>query len=188
MALMQLEQVIITGRANAGKSSLFNAVLRRSNLLSTSSKAGHTKSLNFYRVGPEPGQLLLVDAPGYGARGRPEWGELFDHYISTREQLKRIYFIINAKHGLNNYDHQMLDHLSKSLLTDRGTQPFTLQAVITKVDLVPSSELQATLKKIRDDIWKSAPLCLTPLVTSSAMKPPFGIEAVRKNIREACSL
>lgn len=47
---------------------------------------GHTKSLNFYRVGAEPGKLILVDAPGYGARGRPQWGELFDHYVRMRKE------------------------------------------------------------------------------------------------------
>lgn len=35
---------------------------------------GHTKMLNFFDV---PNQMVLVDAPGYGERGRPEWGELF---------------------------------------------------------------------------------------------------------------
>lgn len=45
---------------------------------------GRTQTLNFYRVGPDPGQLVLVDAPGYGGRGRPEWGELFDHYVDNR--------------------------------------------------------------------------------------------------------
>jgi len=47
---------------------------------------GHTKTLNFYRVGKEPGKITLVDTPGYGARGRPEWGELFDHYINNRKE------------------------------------------------------------------------------------------------------
>ena len=27
-----------------------------------------------------------MDAPGYGARGKVQWGELFDEYIETREQ------------------------------------------------------------------------------------------------------
>jgi GTP-binding protein EngB required for normal cell division len=48
-------------------------------------RQGRTKTLNFYRVG-DPGQLVLVDAPGYGARGRVEWGKLFDEYIENREQ------------------------------------------------------------------------------------------------------
>jgi GTP-binding protein len=47
---------------------------------------GRTQTLNFYRVGSAPGKLILVDAPGYGARGRPEWGEVFDHYVDTRKE------------------------------------------------------------------------------------------------------
>ncbi|KAF8903464.1 hypothetical protein CPB84DRAFT_1677997 [Gymnopilus junonius] len=175
-------------RANVGKSTLLNAVIGRKSLLSTSKKAGHTRALNFYRVGPEPGKLLLVDAPGYGARGRPEWGDLFDHYLKARQQLKRVYILFNAKHGLNSYDTQMLSHLSQSLITSRGTQPFTLQAIITKVDTVPVDKLESALEQMRKGIWAAAPLCLPPIVTSAEMSPPFGLDAVRRNIAEACAL
>ena len=47
---------------------------------------GHTKTLNFYQVGKAPGKAVLVDAPGYGGRGRPEWGKLFDHYTDNRKE------------------------------------------------------------------------------------------------------
>ena len=42
--------------------------------------------LNFFRVVKEPGRLVVVDAPGYGMRGREEWGELFEHYVDNRTQ------------------------------------------------------------------------------------------------------
>lgn len=29
---------------------------------------------------------MIVDAPGYGARGRPEWGRLFEYYIRNRKE------------------------------------------------------------------------------------------------------
>lgn len=170
---------------------------------------GHTKALNFYAVGSEPKGLLLVDAPGYGARGRPEWGKLFDHYITTREQyacihfsrrifvfteqflyirLKRVYILFNAKHGLNQSDVQMLEHLSENLMTAEGVQPFTLQSVITKVDTLPVADTRAAIEKMRIEIWKAAPLCLPPIITSAAMNPPFGLEALRANIANACGL
>ncbi|PPQ97547.1 hypothetical protein CVT26_002332 [Gymnopilus dilepis] len=182
-------QIIVTGRwrsnlsdalecrANVGKSTLLNSVIGRKSLLSTSKKAGHTRALNFYRVGPEPGKLLLVDAPGYGARGRPEWGDLFDHYLKTRQELKRVYILFNAKHGLNAYDTQMLAHLSQFLISPRGTQPFTLQAVITKADTVPIAQLDTALTEMKKAIWDAAPLCLPPLVTSAEMSPPFGLDS-----------
>ncbi|KAJ2917099.1 hypothetical protein MD484_g3309, partial [Candolleomyces efflorescens] len=175
-------------RANVGKSTLFNAVLGRKSLLHTSSKAGRTRELNFYRVGKEPGKLVMVDAPGYGARGKREWGELFDGYLETRKQLKRVYILFNAKHGLNETDSLMLQHLSQYLMSKDGKQPFTLQSVITKVDLVPSNQIAATVEKMKKDIFAAAPLCLPPLLTSCEMDPPFGIDKVRKNIAEACGL
>ncbi|KAG6820204.1 hypothetical protein H0H93_004054 [Arthromyces matolae] len=206
-----LPEVIVTGRANCGKSSLFNAVLGRRDLLHTSKKAGRTRELNFFRVGPAPGKLILVDAPGYGARGKAEWGVLFDKYLETRAQyvatdhlsmrhrltcnsqfrfyrLRRVYILFNAKHPLNAYDTQMLEHLSTKLIDSRGKQPFTLQAVITKADCIPSDKVSQTISQLRKEIFSAAPLCLPPIVTSTTMSPPFGIEDIRKNIADACGL
>ena len=81
----------------------------------------------------------------------------------------------------------MLSHLSQKLVTPRGTQPYTLQAIITKADLVPVDDL-VTLSSIQKDIWKSAPLCLPAIVTSTAMSPPFQIDLVRKNIADVCGI
>lgn len=85
---------------------MFNAVVGRKNLLLTSklkvvslfklrrlgrqiilfSQGVYTsiEILSFYRVDGNPG--FLVDAPGYGARGMAEWGELFDEYIEKHKQ------------------------------------------------------------------------------------------------------
>ncbi|KAG8692110.1 hypothetical protein FRC08_010003 [Ceratobasidium sp. 394] len=84
-------EFVFAGRANVGKSSLLNSVLGRKDLVKTSSKAGHTRALNFFQVGADPGRLTLVDAPGYGERGRPEWGEVFERYIGTRQRYARLY-------------------------------------------------------------------------------------------------
>ncbi|KIL56517.1 hypothetical protein M378DRAFT_89191 [Amanita muscaria Koide BX008] len=184
--LQGLPEVVVTGRANCGKSSLFNAVLGRRSLLNTSQKAGRTRTLNFYHVGTEPPKLVLVDAPGYGARGRPEWGKLFDGYLETRKELKRVFILFNAKHPLNTFDTMMLTHLSEILVSQR--ERFTLQAVITKVDDISLDEVGGAVKRIREGIREVTHLCLPPIVTSAKMQPPFGIEEVRKNIGQACGL
>ncbi|KIY44989.1 P-loop containing nucleoside triphosphate hydrolase protein [Fistulina hepatica ATCC 64428] len=174
------------GRANCGKSSLFNAVLGRNDLLHTSKRAGHTRQLNFYRVGREPGKLVLVDAPGYGARGRPEWGELFNYYISTRKQLRCIYILFNAKNGLNEFDKMMLQKLSQLSSASDGPRLFALQSIITKADCLPSGREQDVVDLIRYDIQEAAPTCLPPIITSALMKPAFGIQDVRASIQRHC--
>lgn len=82
----------------------------------------------------------------------------------------------------------MLSHLSKNLLSARGTQPFTLQSVITKADCIPTDKIASVITKMRKDIWEAAPMCLPPIVTSAEMSPPFGIDEIRRNIAEACGL
>jgi GTP-binding protein len=66
----RLPEVALVGRSNVGKSSLLNALVRRS-VARTSAAPGKTRLANFYRVqrGASPA-LFLVDLPGYGyARG-----------------------------------------------------------------------------------------------------------------------
>lgn len=115
---------------------------------------------------------------------------IHDHYalLTLLHRLRRIYILFNAKHPLNNFDTQMLTHLSAALISKRGTQPFTLQSIITKADCIPLSKATQVIETMREDIWKVAPMCLPPIVTSTAMTPPFGIEEVRQNIADACRL
>jgi GTP-binding protein len=66
----RLPEVAVVGRSNVGKSSLLNALMRRT-LARTSAAPGKTRLANFFRVqrGTAPA-LYLVDLPGYGyARG-----------------------------------------------------------------------------------------------------------------------
>jgi hypothetical protein len=101
-------------------------------------------------------------------------------------RLRRVYILFNARHALNEFDVQMLSHLSNTLISARGTQPFTLQSVITKSDCIPLPQVSQVIEGLRKGIWEAAPLCLPPIITSAAMSPPFGIEEVRQNIAEAC--
>jgi GTP-binding protein len=163
--------------------------------------------LNFFRVGKPPGKLVLVDAPGYGMRGRAEWGELFDHYVDNRAQyvisalgmflllltlmcrLRRIYLLINAKHGVTEFDKNMLQHLNDKLKTTPGTRAkLSLQAILTKVDTIPADDASTQIKQIQADIFTHAPICMPPLLTAINPKLAVGIDAVRASIVETCGV
>ncbi|KAK1216880.1 hypothetical protein PQX77_020456 [Marasmius sp. AFHP31] len=164
-----LPEVVVTGRANSGKSTLFNAVLGRKGLIETSKKAGRTRTLNFYRIGkPGPGNLVVVDAPGYGQRGRPEWGELFTEYVNKRRHLRQILVTLNLKNGVNTFDKQMIHRLIHNVIDDyasvlsafTGSSPSStttdspdtsskrrshvqIQPIFTKADALPTDRAQA---------------------------------------------
>ncbi|THH10560.1 hypothetical protein EW146_g8329 [Bondarzewia mesenterica] len=180
-------EIVVTGRANAGKSTLLNAVVGRRDLMLSSKTPGRTKGLNFFRVGVDPGKLVLVDAPGYGARGRPEWGSLFDHYLETRTELRRVFVLFNAKHGLNEADRLMLQNLD-ALCQASGDMRWTLQAIITKVDTVPKQLVATTIPALQKEIFEIAPTCLPPIITAALKHPRLGIEEIRQSIAEACGL
>ncbi len=72
------------GRSNVGKSSLLNALARKT-IARTSAAPGKTRLANFYRVqrGNTPA-LFLVDLPGYGyARGGETSAREFDRLVDA---------------------------------------------------------------------------------------------------------
>ena len=106
-------EVAFAGRSNVGKSSLINTLVRRKNLVKTSSKPGKTQSLNFFEV---DGGLFLVDLPGYGfARVsqniRAAWEQLITNYLESRETLVCVVVIIDLRHELKRQDRELIDWL-----------------------------------------------------------------------------
>ncbi|CAE6516165.1 unnamed protein product [Rhizoctonia solani] len=178
-------EVIFIGRANAGKSSLLNSVMGRTNLVLTSSKPGRTQALNFFQVGAIAGELTLVDAPGYGQRGRPEWGRVFEHYLETRKCLRRVFLLVNAKHGFSELDGIMLQDLDRRFKRAAGLS-FNYQLVLTKIDEIRNQQLIETKNQVENgarkitDVWS-----LGTLVTSTKGNG-FGIAGLRDAIVEAC--
>ncbi|CAE6417604.1 unnamed protein product [Rhizoctonia solani] len=183
-------EIIFIGRANVGKSSLLNSVMGRNNLVITSSKPGRTQALNFFQVGPNANELTLVDAPGYGQRGRPEWGKVFEYYLETRKRsfvsLRRIFLLVNAKHGFSEFDGMMLHDIDRRFKQAAGLS-FSYQLVLTKIDEVKPQEIPGIRSRIEYEARKiTQGLGLGVLVTSTKGNG-FGIDGLRHAIIEACS-
>jgi len=154
----------------------------------SSSKPGRTQALNFFGVRSRSGheKVILVDSPGYGNRGRPEWGMLFDHYIQTRKELRCTYILIHGHHGLTEDDRFMLRFLE----IEAEKRNFKVQPVLTHVNLLQYPLLTEMAEKSQRLIAQLAPSVLPVLYTSGASKDKlrYGGTDLRRSIIEHCGL
>lgn len=163
------DEVAFIGRSNVGKSSLLNAILGRKKLAKTSNTPGATRSLHFYHVG-EPTAFTLVDLPGYGFAklGRETADNLAMRtrtYLEKRKNLKCVFVLVDARRGLKNLDHDMLEALH--------AHGIAAAVVFTKVDKTPQSAHQALEAQ-------AAEVSETIFMTSSIKKS--GIDELREFI------
>ena len=112
---------------------------------------------------------------------------LLPRLIACPLSLRRVYVLLNAKHGVTETDIAMLRALSEQSLASSGLK-FTLQAIITKTDDLPRDSPPDVIPIMQRKIFAAAPTCLPAIITSALLKPPFGIKDVRKSIADACGL
>ncbi|MGI9422407.1 MAG: ribosome biogenesis GTP-binding protein YihA/YsxC, partial [Hyphomicrobiaceae bacterium] len=129
-------EIAFAGRSNVGKSSLINAVANRRNLARTSNTPGRTQELNFFTVGA--GDFYFVDMPGYGFAKAPKakveaWTDLIKAYLRGRPTLRRVFVLVDARHGLKDVDHQILSLLDEAAVA--------YQIVLTKIDKLKQGAL-----------------------------------------------
>lgn len=142
----KLPEFLLVGRSNVGKSSFLNAIASRKNLARTSSVAGKTQSLNFYLLN---NSFYFVDAPGYGYASvnkekQKKFGLMIEEYLEKREELKRVFFLIDFRHKPTEDDVLMYNFLKYYNI------PVTI--VATKVDKVGISKKDKNLKILKSTI------------------------------------
>ena len=125
-------EIAFCGRSNVGKSSLLNALTNRKGLARASVTPGRTQELNFFDVG-DPLVFRLVDMPGYGFAKAPkaqvdQWTKLVFDYLRGRATLKRVFVLIDARHGIKKNDEEVMALLDKAAVS--------YQVVLTKTDKI----------------------------------------------------
>jgi GTP-binding protein len=167
-------EVAFAGRSNVGKSSLINAIVNRKGLARTSNTPGRTQEINFFDLG---GRLHLVDLPGYGHAEAPKkrveaWNRLIRDYLRGRAQLRRVFLLIDARHGMKPIDAEIMTLLDDSAVS--------YQAVLTKIDKLKPGDVGNVVSALAARIAKRPAAHPQVLATSSARQ--IGLEALRAEI------
>ncbi|WP_376875140.1 ribosome biogenesis GTP-binding protein YihA/YsxC [Albirhodobacter sp. R86504] len=164
-------EVCFAGRSNVGKSSLINALTNRKNLARASNTPGRTQEINFFTTEDGP---YLVDLPGYGYAEAPvaivrKWQELLKAYLSGRATLRRVFVLIDTRHGIKSVDEEILTLLDRSAVT--------FQVVMTKADKVGKTEREKNIAQVKAALTKHVAAYPEIIVTSS--EKGDGIETLR---------
>ena len=135
-------EIAFAGRSNVGKSSLINALVGQKDLARTSNTPGRTQELNFFRPEDVEADLTLVDMPGYGYAAAPKdrvdaWTRFVFGYLRGRQTLKRVYLLIDARHGVKENDGEVLSMLDRAAVS--------YQIVLTKADKPKKGGLEAAV-------------------------------------------
>jgi GTP-binding protein len=168
-------EIAFAGRSNVGKSSLINALTGTRDLARTSNTPGRTQELNIFEAADAP--LRIVDMPGYGFAQAPKpkveaWTRLIHQYLTGRPNLRRVYVLVDGRHGPKAHDVTVMNQLDKSAVS--------YQVVLTKMDKPGSAELDAVVAATKDAIAKRPAAHPELIVTSSETK--FGIDILRAEI------
>jgi GTP-binding protein len=167
-------EIAFAGRSNVGKSSLINVLVGQKALARTSNTPGRTQELNFFAADAGP---VIVDMPGYGyARASKRlvkgWTRLLFDYLRGRANLRRVYLLIDARHGIKENDREALDILDKAAVS--------YQIVLTKTDKLKPTELEETLGETRKALAKR-PAAYPEIIATSA-ETGLGIDVLRAEI------
>ena len=154
-------EVCFAGRSNVGKSSLINAITGRKALARASNTPGRTQEINFFTLGED---RYIVDLPGYGFAEAPvavveKWQRLLKTYLSGRATLRRVFLLIDARHGAKAVDEEIMT------LLDTAAVPF--QTVLTKVDKPKKGDLEKALERTRSILAKHPAAYPEMILTSS---------------------
>jgi len=167
-------EICFAGRSNVGKSSLINALTNRKGLARASNTPGRTRELNYFNVDD---RLNLVDLPGYGYARAPKtqisnWTRLTRSFLRGRAGLRRVFLLIDSRHGVKPSDIELMEMLDEAAVT--------YQLVLTKTDKIKKAELDKVMRRTSRTINKRPAAHPELMVTSSEKNT--GLEDLRAEI------
>ena len=170
----RLPEICFAGRSNVGKSSLINALTNRKGLARASNTPGRTRELNYFNVDE---RLFVVDLPGYGYAKASKsdiarWTKLTRQFLFGRASLRRVFLLIDSRHGIKESDLELMGMLDETAVT--------YQLILTKVDKLKKGEHEKVLAKTQKAIAKR-PAAFPEIISTSSEKK-LGLDKLRAEI------
>lgn len=140
-----LKEFALLGRSNVGKSSFINGLANHKGLAKTSNTPGKTRLINYFNFSEK---FMLADLPGYGyakvsKEAQNRWQKYLEEYLLKREQITSLIQLIDGRHDIQKNDYQMREWVLAYKLP--------IMTVVTKLDCVPKSKVQAIVAKVKKD-------------------------------------
>ena len=146
MSNTNLPECCFIGRSNTGKSSIINAITKTKKLAKISKTPGRTQSVNLFEINKT---IIIVDLPGYGYANvskntRDQLSNLIESYIANRENLIKVYVLVDCKVGIKYSDIDIIDLIASSnknfsivlSKTDKCTSDFTQKQNVSILSLM----------------------------------------------------
>ncbi len=167
------------GRSNVGKSSIINAICLQKNLAKTSGTPGKTQLINHFEIVSnsvtkgKQDKWYIVDLPGYGfakvsQSSRRRWEQMIENYLRKRENLNRVFVLIDSRHAPQKIDLEFVEQLFKWEI------PFTI--IFTKSDKEKPGVVARNVKSFFDALNEILPFLPQGFVTSAEKRT--GVEEV----------
>jgi GTP-binding protein len=158
------------GRSNVGKSSIINALCSQKNLAKTSGTPGKTQLINHFEITSnsvskgKQDKWYIVDLPGYGfakvsQSSRRRWEQMIENYLRKRENLNRVFVLIDSRHAPQKIDLEFVEQLFKWEI------PFTL--IFTKSDKEKPAVVARNVKSFFEKLNEILPFLPQGFVTSA---------------------
>lgn len=122
----------------------------------------------------QDGAAWLVDLPGYGYARESKskiaaWNELLNAYLRGRPNLRRVFMLVDSRHGLKPNDLAMMDDLDVAAVS--------YQVVLTKTDKIKKGQLARVIEQTEQALMKRP--AAFPQVLASSSEKNIGIDDVR---------
>ena len=171
-----LPEIAFAGRSNVGKSSLLNALCQQGGIARSSKTPGRTQFLNFFQLADV---AFLVDMPGYGYAEAPHalvkaWTHMIKDYLKGRSALKRVFLLIDSRHGVKKNDEEIMRMLDQAAVS--------YQIILTKIDKVSTTQVHTCRADIESTFEKHP--ALHPLILMTSAEKKQGFDDVRCAVYE----